>query len=368
MEIRKFNSIELKEFIYSEEYKNLKVIPITRHRALSHINNPRVSPNDPILYLAYDKGELVGYRIVMADKIFLDNKEHKIGWYSCVWVDPNNRGKGIAKEVVKASLEDWENKIVLGDPVAESKALYLQTGQFTDIVKPTGIRGYLRFSITKIFINKIPALNKIKLLLQVIDYLLNIPNNIRLILWENSIKVNRKDIEYITEIDKEVELFITENNKQDLSRRNKTELNWILKFPWVLMNPIKDEYMEKFYFSSQSKQFFNLSIKINNREKLSAFLIITIRDGNLKIPFISLSNEVDLKKVLDVIYHHMLRYNLSTFTTFNSQLAQYIKNHPNPFILTKSIQRQFLFGKLFENQLLTNKVYIQDGEGDTAFT
>lgn len=368
MVIRKFNSAELKEFIYSEEYKTLKAIPITRHRALSHIRNPRVAPSDTILYLAMEGKDLVGYRIVMADKIFLKEQEHKVGWYSCVWVDPEKRGRGIAKELVNESMKDWENRIVLGDPVPESKSLYLQTGKFTDKVKSSGLRGYLQFSLSEILLKKAPRLHIIKPLLRSLDFILNIPNSIRIALWETTFRFDLPEMEYVTEIDQETERFIQLHNKNDLSQRNKAELDWLIKNPWVIMSPLKDPFMEKFHFSSQAKQFFNLSIKIFENGKLSAFLIFYIRDGHLKIPFLSLGEDADIKKILRVIYFHLLKYKLSTFTTFNPKLSEYIRNHRHPFIITKRISKQYLFSKLYENQLLTNNMYIQDGEGDTAFT
>lgn len=368
MVIRKFNSAELKEFIYSEEYKTLKAIPITRHRALSHIRNPRVDPDDTILYLAFEDKQLVGYRIVMADKIFLNGQEHKVGWYSCVWVDPEKRGRGIAKELVSESMKDWKNRIVLGDPVPESKALYLQTGKFTDKVKVSGIRGYLQFSLSDILLKKIPRLRHIKLLLLSFDFILNIPNSIRIALWKATYKFELPDMEYTTEIDQETEQFIQLHNRNDLSRRNKAELDWMIKNPWVIMSPAKDLFMEKFHFSSKSRQFFNLNVKIFENGQLSTFLIFSIRDGHLKIPFLSLTEDTDIKKIVSVIYLHLLKYKLTTFTTFNPKLGEYIRNHRHPFIITKRISKQYLFSKLYEDQLLTNNMYIQDGEGDTAFT
>ena len=354
-------------FLTSGQF-SLKVIPITKHRALSHINNPRVDKNDTIMYLAYENEEIVGYRVVMADKIYFDKQEFKIGWYSCVWVDPKKRGKGIAKELVNISLKDWGNKIVLVDPVPESKALYMQTGQFTDKIKLTGVRGYLRFNFSEILTKKIPSLKTFKPLLKILDYVFNIPNGLRIGLWKHFRKSNIQNIEYVESIDDDIKNLISDNNKNDLSRRNKAELDWIIKFPWILTSPDLDKYLEKYYFSSHSKQFITLNVKIFHKDKLSSFLMISIRDGHLKIPFLSIGNKSEIKKITEIIYFHLLKYNISTFTTFNPEIVEYIGKHRNPFIFTKNIKRQFLFSKVFENYFLTNKVYLQDGEGDTAFT
>ena len=45
----------LRDFIESPEYKQMPVIPITRHRGVSHIHNPMAGSDDKILFLAYDE-------------------------------------------------------------------------------------------------------------------------------------------------------------------------------------------------------------------------------------------------------------------------------------------------------------------------
>jgi len=84
IQIRQLNKAQLLTFIYSEEYKNLTFIPITKHRAISHIHNPRADDDDIILFLAYENEELVGYLGVLADKIYYQNSPIKCGWLSCL--------------------------------------------------------------------------------------------------------------------------------------------------------------------------------------------------------------------------------------------------------------------------------------------
>ena len=66
----------LLEFINSDSFKNLKNYPITRHRALSHINNPRADAEDKILYITYYYNKIVGYRLIMVDEIIVNNQKN----------------------------------------------------------------------------------------------------------------------------------------------------------------------------------------------------------------------------------------------------------------------------------------------------
>ena len=104
------NKEGLETFINSKEYFNLKTLPITKHRAISHIKNPRADKDDILLILAFEENDIVGYLGVLPDRLFLsDEKSYKCGWLSCFWVDYSVRGKGIGEQLIRKSLELWDD-------------------------------------------------------------------------------------------------------------------------------------------------------------------------------------------------------------------------------------------------------------------
>ena len=105
-------------------------VPISRHRAWSHIRNPRVSENDVILVLAMVNGKMAGYLGVLADHIFLNNQKEKAGWLSCMWVDPEVRGQGIAKQLLNRVLERWDNRILVTELRRPPKVCTTVPGSF----------------------------------------------------------------------------------------------------------------------------------------------------------------------------------------------------------------------------------------------
>src|SRR5690606_13475622 len=165
MELREFTPKNLAEFLSSEEYKTMPVVPISRHRALSHIKNPRVSENDVILVLATVEGKMAGYLGVFADYIFLNEQKEKAGWLSCMWVDPEVRGQGIAKKLLNRVLERWENRILVTEFTPAAKGLYDRFGQFQDLKISEGLRCFLRFNLDELLPKKFPVLEKFKPLL-----------------------------------------------------------------------------------------------------------------------------------------------------------------------------------------------------------
>lgn len=81
MEIKSYNKQQLKEFIESDAFNRLSVIPISKHRAISQINNPRASTEDILLVVQFDKDNVVGYLGVLPDYLFLvDQKKNLVGY------------------------------------------------------------------------------------------------------------------------------------------------------------------------------------------------------------------------------------------------------------------------------------------------
>jgi len=64
------------------------------------------------------------------------------------------------------------------------------------------------------------------------------------------------ELEYVKEIDDELNTFIQANRKNELTKRGKEELNWMLQNPWVLAAPFKDRVSKKTFFSSEEDFLF----------------------------------------------------------------------------------------------------------------
>lgn len=69
MTIKTYNRNELSAFIDSDFYAILSKIPISYHRAVSQINNPAVSDNDILLWVAYENAAVIGYIGVLPDRL-----------------------------------------------------------------------------------------------------------------------------------------------------------------------------------------------------------------------------------------------------------------------------------------------------------
>ncbi len=363
--ILQLNKHLLHEYIYSEEYSKLKYIPITKHRALSHINNPRANDHDVLLLLAYEGKQLVGYLGVLPDQIFLNNKFEKCGWLSCLWIYKEHRGKQIALQLVQKSLEIWNKKILATEFTYPAKRLYDKTNNFVKLEEKKGIRLYVRFSLQTILPPKNNLFKKVKPLLKIFDFISNVLLDSRFYFFSNNLI--GLQLEYINHIDREVGKFIKHKQQKQLFKRGADELNWIIKNPWILSSSTKDFYSKKYHFSSLDEMFEFIPIKILNKEnELIAFLIFARRNENLKLPYYYYENDIDI--IIKVINYHLIKWKIKTFTTFDETISLRLKNGRTVSLFKKLVKKNFIISSIFDTKLLGKKFQIQDGDADCSFT
>ncbi len=367
--IKKFTISELIEFVFSDEYKKLKNIPISKHRALSYSKNPRISSNDnTVMFLAYDGDELVGYRTILSDYFYQNNKKLKIGWLSGNWVKPDKRRTGISTKLFKAVYEEWNGNLAYTNYAPASKAVYDKTSKFIKFKSNKGIRAYNRFCFAELLPPKANIFQKSKLLLRVIDFILNLFCDIRIIVLKNFISVKNINFEYVNFIDDEINEFIKNKSDKEICRRSQNELNWIIKYPWIIEQATKDDDNKRYHFSSTSKRFNNYNIKIyDDNKKLTAYIMLTLRDKKLSVPYCYYDNNIN--DIIKIIYNLMLKKHLSMLTVYNNDIVDYIKNHSTPFLFKKKIYRNYFITKEVNSKFLENQlINFQDGDGDCVFT
>ncbi len=80
MVIKEYSLSDLAQLVLSGDFWRGEVIPITTHRALAQIRNPRARPEDVALLVAYDGDRICGYIGVLPELIFLKGRTHMVGW------------------------------------------------------------------------------------------------------------------------------------------------------------------------------------------------------------------------------------------------------------------------------------------------
>ena len=362
IEIKLLNRQGLADYIYSEEYEQSPVIPITRHRALSQIHNPRAEAEDVLLLLAYEGAILVGYLGVLPDRM---NGNLKCGWMSCLWIAPEHRGKQIAQKLLQQGFEAWGQKLLATEFTAPAKKLYDKTGLFRDLQIKRGIRLYLRSDLHVLLTPRNKWFEKISFFLKAFDGVANAVLDLRFLIWKPGL--GDLKIEYVREVDEETGHLIERSRGAQGFQKGAAELNWMLQNPWVLAAPEKDDFGKRYHFSSTDQSFDFCCVKIKNQKnQLLAFLVFSKRNRFLKLPFCYVESEIDA--VLQVVAFHLHRWRVNAFTVFHPALVERLRQHKSLLFLKREVQRHYLISKVFGPEIYRENFEIQDGDGDCGFT
>jgi hypothetical protein len=357
MDLKIYNRQELKHFIASDEFRNLENIPITTHRAVSQIMNPRCDDKDVILAAVYRDGRLIGYLGVLPDKVFYNHSGCKCGWLSCFWVDENSRNEPVAATLLLKMMEVWDYRIMITNFVPDLAALYLKSGMFLPPLTMAGFRGYLRSNLDEILPPKNRWFSKIAFILRFTDQIINTITDIRFF-W-----ITRKVTDYSMpeSIDEKDERFLSEQNILSLTRRGAMDLQWIMNYPWIKESDPDDE-SRRYYFSSVSRKFRYRIIRITRNHTISAWALICVRNQHLTVPYVfSISGYNDLA---DILFNLMIKEKLGRITVYQPGLVKAFTERKFPFLLKKEIQKPYIFSKRLKDFTVLK---FNDGDGDCAF-
>lgn len=364
--MKSYTASELLTFIESETFDQLKNIPISKHRAISQSNNPRLEDGDKILFVAYEGDKTVGYLGILPDIVYRGEEKCKVGWLSCFWIDQSYQGKSIAAGLFLRVIRRWRKKILITNIVPTLEPVYQNVSIFRPTTYKAGFRGYLRMSLATILPPKKSIFRQAVPLIRLIDYAFNFFHDIRLgILKKRVSKSLTLTYAYLSHIDKETERFFEQQQQDESIKRGKSELEWILFHPWILVGVDGDYDADRYYFSSVDRQFFYQCVKFKNDQgEMVGFCMLSVRNEHLTIPYCYI-----LPSYVDELRHFiigtLLHFNLSTFTVFHPLLVQAFKASSAPFFHSRSIQRPYLISKdIFE----LDKDSFQDGDGDSIFT
>jgi len=351
---------ELENFLLSDIYKNSKNIPITKYRAISQINNPRANNEDVILIIAVDDlNQIIGFIGALPDRL-ADYPSIKLAWNSCWWVDKASQSNTSMKLLFRF-FSVWNSNVMMRDLTEHTKKIILSIKGFSAIRKLHGRKYFLR-------LNLIDKVKSFKIFFRLSDSIFNFITNIymKLFVYKN---IESKDFyfEFSNSLSKEDSEFISKLNTTEIFKRNVTELNWILKYPWLVQRNEKDTFEERYFFSSVKKTFSNkiIYVKEVKSKKLIAIIFIKEINKNVEIPYIYFEPE-NLPIVSQIILNYLIKEKAISFLTFNDNINNWLSKNRKSYIFMKRIEKEFVINEKLKPYINDNFKF-QDGEGDYVF-
>ena len=375
MDIQAFTAQELYNWVQSDSYQKLSVVPISPQRALSYLHNPRGLVQDKVCFIAREGEEIIGFRTILADHIPTSSQALRFGWLSGVWVAPSHRRLGIASRLLESVLESWEYRLMTSNNSPASRSVYLGSGHFQTYHVQKGQRLYTRFDLAHLLPPRHRFFQRSADILGLADRLGNTLQNAR---WRN-LKKGTLAVDSFTlnieKLDPVWEEFLGKEAANNLSQRGIAELTWFLSYPWVWETPEGGVTHPPYPFSSASHKYRCLPIGIlDTFGKPEAFLVVSLIGSKMIIPyFFSRSQEIQVpgweEKIYRLVLGMLVKHKITQLTIY----------HPNLHPIMDKWNEHSLYRKTFEQVYLATKellpylpdpqkVWFQDGEGDFGFT
>ena len=364
MDIEYYTAQQLKSELARNDLWNLKYCPITRHRALSIIMNPRILPSDPVLVIGYLNGELSGYIAIVPGEIYSGGESVRLGWLGTYWSDPHPSNSMMAILLLRKAYELYNGFVAVSTGTLQAEQLLLASNRFREFRVADGYQYILRFNLGFLIPRKYPMFRHMSGIISLSDSILNLVQNTRLRIWKFSNKIDKSvSIEYLTQIyDSDTIEFIKQHNHSQLTRRNHEDINAMIKYPTSLATVLDDKNNLKYFFDKKSNRFLYLLYKIlDNSQKIIALVMICVEGDHLTIPFVF--NRMNTEKiVLTSVLHHIVDMNIDMLTTFHAGLNEQIRMMKVPIIIKTKKNRKSLISKRIDHRPYIDP-FMQDGDG-----
>ena len=365
-QIKKVKLKNLQSFVNSYLFINSDVIPISKNRVVSYLNNPRANEEDYVLYIAIYNDKIIAFRTLLSDKIFYKSYKYKFAWFSGSWVHPKYRRIGISTKLMNEAFKDWEQKLMYTNFAPSSKLLYDKSGKFVLLKVKKGIRLYFNIRLTDLLIPKFNSLKQIIHIIKFIDYVLSFfLYPLRYIINKNNIR-HLNNAEITNSFTDSHYDFIKKHN-QSLFRREKKEYDWIFEFPWI--TTVKEE-TKPYPFSVCDKIFYYKVFTVYDRGNIIALALVKVRNRKIDIPvYVSEINKGSYLLARSILaYAHKIRADI--LTCYTHDFVRIIKEKKGIALYRKAIFQRYYASKQIINILggYEGSFDAFDGDGDNIFT
>ncbi len=361
MQIKSYNRRELQEFIESDFYKKSDKIPISYHRALSHIHNPACAEEDTLLWTVYNEKALAGYIGVLPGICHTAGEDKKIYWLSCFWVDEFFRKKNVASLLFFSLMQEYHDRLFITNIVPALEKTYQCLGIFQPTVYQTGYRFYTRFCFSELLVSRKSDSSFLKSAAALADRFFNLPFSVRALFYKKS----PKTFDLIEDgcFDENFQSFLNSFQPEDnYIKKDARYFSWILNFPWILQGK-PDEESRRYFFSSRSGRFNYCPLKVYEKEKLAGFALLKIRDKALTVSYLYAKDTV-LKDIALYLLEKVKKEKLKMITTSDKRLAGEISKSRFSYLAAKEIKRPYIVTKEIDITSFT----FQNDDGDSVFT
>lgn len=173
------------------------------------------------------------------------------------------------------------------------------------------------------------------------------------------------DIEYFDRPDEEIIQKLNLATENTLTKRNANEINWIIRYPWLIKGVLPDRAAQKYFFASVIPEFCQYIVKVFREDELIGVLLMQHSNTRFTIPYYWFENGTE-DIMAKVILLHASNTKASFINIYNSQVIEAMLGLRHYYFYSKKRTRSYLATDTMYD-IIGNDFNLMDADGDCAF-
>lgn len=343
-----------------------ETLPFSSLRLQSYLHNPRAKPEDVLLISATKDDKIIAYRTMLPDNIILGIQTIHFGWLSGIWVSPNFRCKGIGKMLHHAAYQAWNGKLIGTEFTPKNEAVMRSSELFEEPIFKIGVIFYFYSVLREILNKRYPNLNWLSPMFSLIDKTINVYALVKRKIYFNPNFKNKYSFIPTKELSEVATKYLNEAPPYSSTNRRSTELQWISDYPWISSDLTTKEASKQYYFSTYSENYAFDFIEIYHNKSIIGLVVLSFRDGVLKIPYFWAS-ELELAELAKYIINFAQKLGAKKLISYHSLLNEQLISKDRFNIFYKRTKRKYLISKQLKTESSLLQFNFEDGDGDCVF-
>ncbi len=288
------------------------IISRTRANALAHC--PCVKDDDVLVVSAKDGEKVVGFTAIFPEK--LERPDRWIATGTTLWVNPDYADEFVGYNLVQRLWGSYPEYAVIGSEVSPAAAVIdkllgaaILKYERKAFVFRRSIEVQSLRNVASLLLEPFRKCRQRKVIMRIVA---SIPNNMH--------------IRACDAIDAGTYEFIKAHSFKDTFMRSREMLNWILRYPFSVENPLMERAKKSMQFSDQIAKYCNHFLQIYADDTLVGVVLLTERNSALHVKMLY-TDDAHQEAVYALIVAAMHKSGAEQLLSIYPQLNAYLESH-----------------------------------------
>lgn len=343
-----------------------ETLPFSSLRLQSYLHNPRAKPEDVLLISISKSDKIIAYLTMVPDDMHIGIKRLHFVWLSGMWVSPDFRRRGLGKQLAILADEAWEGRLIGTEYTPTNEIVLLSSKIFELPIYKSGTLFYYKSIVKEILNTRYPNLKWLSPLYSLIDKTINVYASVKRKIYFNPNFKSKYSFIPTKELSEVATKYLNEAPPYSSTNRRSTELQWISDYPWISSDLTTKEASKQYYFSTYSENYTFDFIEIYHNKSIIGLVVLSFRDGVLKIPYFWAS-ELELTELAKYIINFAQKLGAKKLISYHSLLNKQLISKDRFNIFYKRTKRKYLISKQLKTDSSLLQFNFEDGDGDCVF-